>query len=67
MGGSISCSAALRYGGAPGFFLLWVQCFDRNNGVSGYRLWVRNKINKKMEFDLQDSLSERRKQLKYAQ
>ncbi len=35
-----SCTAALRYQGAPGWYTLRVQYFDQLDGVSHFRLWI---------------------------
>jgi len=42
------CTAGMRYDGAPGWYTLHVQYFDlnfdRNNGVSRFRLWVGSQL-----------------------
>jgi alpha-glucuronidase len=39
-----SCTAALRYEGAAGWYTLTVQYFDQSDGVSRFRLRVRNQV-----------------------
>jgi alpha-glucuronidase len=38
--GTASCSAALKFAGAPGWYTLHVEYFDQSNGVAHYRVSV---------------------------
>jgi len=38
------CTASLQYRGAPGWYTVNVQYFDQIDGVSRFRLWVRNQL-----------------------
>jgi alpha-glucuronidase len=38
------CTASLQYQGAPGWYTINVQYFDQIDGVSRFRLWLRNQL-----------------------
>jgi alpha-glucuronidase len=41
---SQSCAAQFKFGGAPGTYDVDVEYFDQNNGISKYRVFVRNEL-----------------------
>lgn len=42
--GAAKCAASFQFDGKPGWYALRVEYFDQNNGVSHFRLSVRNQI-----------------------
>ena len=42
--GTAVCTAAARFGGQPGWYMLRVEYFDQANGAARYRVWVNQQL-----------------------